>query len=458
MNRWTKVGCVLLLLSAGLGCGSGGGGAGNGPGSNPDARSTGDSAARSDVVGQQDQALPMDLPAPEVEVLTCAEACAGWQCGDAGGCACGSCAYPAECNVSTHLCECLPTCQDPFTGEQYECGDDGCGDVCGVCSRNGGQWRDPECKDHKCQCVPDCTGRVCGFDGCEGTCGDCGFAEGCSPDGKHCIGSDCYYPYGFPDLAWAQKIVTIAWGNGAHPGEALDVDANPDTCAPPGDCEAGLDNALSATGLDQLTPLLAGTSFDAALSSGKLVPLLVAADFSAGCKPFQLDVWPAAPVDPKETCDFQQAVCGYDLRFDMWDFWACHEGVALGESLVCDGKLKAGAPDNKGLLTLRAVEGANPSILLRGLRMAGDVVQSGDLLVIENGIFAAAILEDSLLYLIDVLSTSDSQKNALVSAVLAVAPDIDTDDDGVPDSYSFSLKFSTIPAKLSGEWKEDPNE
>jgi len=63
-----------------------------------------------------------------------------------------------------------------------ECGQDGCGGVCGVCPPG------VLCRKGKCDsapCEPDCAGRVCGDDGCEGSCGLCPYPDKC--DGGQCV-------------------------------------------------------------------------------------------------------------------------------------------------------------------------------------------------------------------------------------------------------------------------------
>ncbi len=74
------------------------------------------------------------------------------------------------------LCEddscCWPQCAD------RECGDDGCGGVCGVC-----EGHQAYCREGQCVCVPVCLERECGTDGCGGSCGDCPVYHVCSDDG-----------------------------------------------------------------------------------------------------------------------------------------------------------------------------------------------------------------------------------------------------------------------------------
>jgi len=67
---------------------------------------------------------------------------------------------------------CEPECEDK------NCGDDGCGGVCGECT--GPQ---DECQDGLCTCLPHCEGKECGEDGCGGVCGECAEGNSCNEDG-----------------------------------------------------------------------------------------------------------------------------------------------------------------------------------------------------------------------------------------------------------------------------------
>lgn len=71
---------------------------------------------------------------------------------------------------------CVPACN--FN----ECGDDGCGGLCGVCSN------EHTCSSGQCVlkqlCVPDCLGKLCGDDGCGGLCGVCQYPLMCGADNQ----------------------------------------------------------------------------------------------------------------------------------------------------------------------------------------------------------------------------------------------------------------------------------
>ncbi|HHW95951.1 MAG TPA: hypothetical protein PK329_07795 [Myxococcota bacterium] len=82
--------------------------------------------------------------------------------------------------------ECVPYCgpeDDP-----YECEDDGCGNLCGIC-----QYPKVLCsRERKCveYCKPECDGKECGTDGCTGYCGECQSNEVCNDEFK-CVLKDC---------------------------------------------------------------------------------------------------------------------------------------------------------------------------------------------------------------------------------------------------------------------------
>ncbi|OGR14565.1 MAG: hypothetical protein A2341_04890 [Deltaproteobacteria bacterium RIFOXYB12_FULL_58_9] len=71
-------------------------------------------------------ACPLDAGCVPMDV--CNELCAGVQCGELSGCDCGGCPTGYEC--ASHVCEeeCQRFC------DSRQCGGDGCGGSCGVCS------------------------------------------------------------------------------------------------------------------------------------------------------------------------------------------------------------------------------------------------------------------------------------------------------------------------------------
>jgi GH18 family chitinase len=117
---------------------------------------------------------PADYPAGWTAVscgATCTPDCSGLECGDDGcGGLCGTCGTNEECNGSQQCTSCTPSCGG------NECGDDGCGGSCGTCDAG------EVCNSGTCQttCTPSCTDKACGNDDCGGSCGTCGTGETCN--------------------------------------------------------------------------------------------------------------------------------------------------------------------------------------------------------------------------------------------------------------------------------------
>jgi hypothetical protein len=83
-------------------------------------------------------------------------------------------------NGKSATCDADPA--DPDCGGK-QCGDDGCGGICGDCPA----WN-YSCANGTCLCVPNCLGKECGDDLCGGECGICKADETCN-DGI-CNGCD----------------------------------------------------------------------------------------------------------------------------------------------------------------------------------------------------------------------------------------------------------------------------
>ncbi len=157
-----------------------------------------------------------------VQLAPCVPACDGIECGPDGcGGVCGQCLEGRDCVEGACLCpfgecwgECCQTnevcfenacCLSDCMGK--ECGDNGCGGVCGSCPPGKG------CKDDLCACpfeecggfccaedavcsnasccTPSCEGRECGPDGCSGLCGACSDLQQCLGGTCSCLFDNC---------------------------------------------------------------------------------------------------------------------------------------------------------------------------------------------------------------------------------------------------------------------------
>lgn len=109
--------------------------------------------------------------------IDCADTCIdadGDGYGSAGGA--GDTCLGTDCDDNDPT---LPQC------ENKQCGDNGCGGVCGECGPSS------VCNTaFECECVPVCDGKTCGDDGCGGSCGSCAVGEICDSLVWECCTAD----------------------------------------------------------------------------------------------------------------------------------------------------------------------------------------------------------------------------------------------------------------------------
>ncbi len=154
----------------------------------------------------------------ENHACVCVPDCAGKQCGDDGcGGVCGTCATSEFCNLA-QLCETTgPGCPDNADCTGQQCGPDPvCGTNCGDCAAG------ETCNaSGVCECVPQCVGKQCGDDGCGGVCGDCELGYYCASDFQ------CYLDAGPSEVCQStQTIVCGGWLDGNNlASSADDMDA-----------------------------------------------------------------------------------------------------------------------------------------------------------------------------------------------------------------------------------------
>ena len=419
------------------------------------------------------------------ESNACAEACTGKVCGDAADvadCSCGTCeegftctaegtcADAGDCTATcTDKCGTVDTCEcgdceagyyctadnacdcDAVTNcEGKECGDDGCEGNCGECNANS------VCEDGMCVCTPDCDGKECGADGCGGTCGDCG-DKICDADKKCQAKAEDCPPVDYEFSADTQKINQMEIGKGGHPGEALDVDNDPDTCAPADDCEGGLNNQLSGL-LKQLAQFVdADAEITTALDEGQIILLSENVGLATDGSVFTINMYIGEAVADKETCDFQADLCEYVAKPDSLDPITCLPHIMFDNATITDGKLFAGGADSVFKFAIPISEGIIFDVAASMATISGDYDENADPPAIVNGLIGGAVRKDKLMEAVDLIPedaglpvSAEMIKNLLD---MFVVPDVDTDDDGEPDAASIGVKFGTIPGTITG-WEE----
>jgi hypothetical protein len=248
----------------------------------------------------------------------------------------------------------------------------------------------------------------------------------------------------------AQKATTLTLGEGGQPGAGLDVDLDPTTCAPAGDCEAGIDNAMGVLASLLNPALVSGVETGATVTIAELV----SPKFDG--TPFTLNILSGLPdkaADP--LCDILTTTCPYVVLAESYGA-DCAPTLSTSTATLTGNTLVAGGPDEVFVLDLPISSSGPVKLFIVGGRIEAAVTfaeGTQDILTI-NGVVAGAIPKTSLL---DTVSQVDPEyfaplamEDVLNLIDTLVVEDIDLDEDGTPDAASVGIRIQTIPATLTG--------
>ena len=246
--------------------------------------------------------------------------------------------------------------------------------------------------------------------------------------------------------AQAIKFNSILIGDGGQPGEGIDLDDNPKTCAPASNCSAGINNALGALAG------LANPPFDKAVKDGSVTFVVEFKDFKQG--PVNLALY-AGKLDPGNVgCDSTKATCNYLVDIKMLDPQKCLALVLLPGQLAGD-LLSAGGKGTNFPIAIPLQPGVNLNVTIFGAKLVGKVGLSGGNVTSFDGILSGSVPKATLLAAIDALPEAGLPipKDG-IKAILdgAVDNDIDSDGDGKLDAASIALKVKGGAAKITGTY------
>jgi hypothetical protein len=238
------------------------------------------------------------------------------------------------------------------------------------------------------------------------------------------------------------KVTHLALGLGGHPGEALDVDGNSETCAPAADCSAGKDNALG------LISTFANPAIADAVQQGDVALVVSFEGHETGS--FLLGVYEAKPVG--WDCDWQSETCAYNLDSDSVNPITCLPVIAL--DATSDGAtVTAGGPGYLFPFSLPLAGGVSLEVVVHDTQLVASYQTDGNGNVTGfDGVLGGAISKAALYAAIDALPDEGLPiDKALILAVMeAVEADIDTDGDGVGDASSIGFTLEGIDAIAAG--------
>jgi hypothetical protein len=338
----------------------------------------------------------------------------------------GGCGTPAP---NTALCNDNNACTQSDT-----CTGGSCKGVTTVCNDNNPCTNDA--------CTPS---SGCVFSNADGvSCNDgddCTSTDLCA--GGSCKGSgkcDCV-PV-FSDQV--SKLTSILIGSGGKPGQGLDLDNNPATCAPSADCAGGINNSLGSLAGFANGPL------DDAVAGGSVTILLEYLKLQQG--PVDVALYLAKQDFTGPPCDAALMSCQYLVDPSLYVFPTCSPLVSLPGTLA-GNVLLAGGPGTNFPFSLPLSAGVDLNITIYGARIQGTVVITDGKVVSIDAILAGAVPKTSLLAAVEALPEEglpipkDGIKGILESVV---ENDIDSDGDGTKDAASIGLKIKGIQGVIVG--------
>ena len=322
---------------------------------------------------------------------------------------------------------------DDACTEADVCADGECGGATITCDD------DNPCTDDACNTAQGCffvdlDGVPCD-DGLECSTGDTCTLGSCEGDTSGCTCTPTFDPD-------AGKVTVLSIGASGHPGDGLDLDGDPATCAPEGDCSGGVHNALS---------ILAGLANDSLVGSVADGSLNLVFEF----KGLQQGSFTVAAytgeLDPANAgCDIQVGPCGWIVSGSVIDPDTCEPLVKLPATL--DGThLVAGGQDTVFPFSLPLGD-TLLTVTLVGIQLDGTVTLTDGQVTAFEGVLGGAIPKVSLLAAIDA-APDDAlplPKDTVKGFIDIIANDIDSSGDGTLDAVSLGLKLEGVDATIVG--------
>lgn len=238
------------------------------------------------------------------------------------------------------------------------------------------------------------------------------------------------------------KVFALALSSDGKPGSGLDVDGDPETCQPSGDCGGGVDNVLGP-----LSYVVNDAIVDS-LANGALAYVFDLSKARLDGTPFDLVIYDVARVG--DSCDFQSPDCEWRATQAGFD-GACQPYFAIDAARIEGSKLDAGGVDAVITLVVKLDETTNLPMTIAQARITADLTLEGGAITKLRGIIAGAVPKSQLIKAIQNLGDDVLPIDKTAAATLLdnlIENDIDLDRDGERDAVSIGLTFETVPGTL----------
>jgi hypothetical protein len=349
-----------------------------------------------------------------------------------------------DCDVATGDCTYTPhdeACNDadPCTTDDV-CSEGTCAGTPLVCDDDNPCTADACDDDGACTFTPLTDGEACD-DGSDCTAEDQCVAGACVGDTMGC--TLCPPEFANP----VNLIVTLQIGTDGKAGNGLDVDQDPETCAPTNKCEDGIDNQLASLAG------LANAQLAAAMADGVISILFEHLTPSFDGSAYTVGLYIGERVDG--SCDPATQTCDYQVLPESLST-ACDALIQYPDATITGDTLRAGGADASFTLSIPVMANLVLDLTLHNVQIEATVTTQDGVIVTMAGILGGAVIQDQVVAAVEVLPESvfdglPFDKNTILLMIPSLfKTDIDTDSDGVKDASSIGLKFTAVSATVTG--------
>jgi hypothetical protein len=259
------------------------------------------------------------------------------------------------------------------------------------------------------------------------------------------------------------KVTSFFIPGDGNAGSGLDLDANPETCSPPGDCSDGIDNAFGLLGS------VVNAAFQDALADGSLIYMIEfdGVDFTGAL--FTLRIYMAHLDNESELCTcedengedledcspWQTETCEYEIFQSNFDP-DCTVRVEFTNATISGNVLTAGGPGNLFIVNGYLMGGESIAFVIFNATIEATITTEigsfgAETISSMTGIVGGGVPKQLLQ---DALNGSDaipeSVKNLVNNYIEnQIQNDLDIDGNSVPDAASIGIRFTTIPGVIS---------
>lgn len=431
--------------------------------------------------------VPVSIACDDDDACTSIDFCVDSQCvgqeavvcaDDGDPCTTESCDQDTGCDSSATPCEdgndctadnCVEGvgCDYPLSEDGDECDD---GDACtdkeyceaGTCT-----------SDHFLNCDDD---NPCTNDSCDESLGcvhifntlGCDDGYSCTIDDVCAAGICAGFKWGCdncqPEISpHVNKVTSFFIPGDGNAGSGLDLDANPETCSPPGDCSDGIDNALGLLGST------VNAAFQDALVEGSLIYTIEFDGLNFTGDPFTMRIY-MAHLDNESalcTCEdengedienctpWQTESCEYEIFQSNFDP-DCAVRVEFTNASITGNVLTAGGPGNLFIVNGYLTGGEAINFVIFNATIEATITTGigsfgAETITSMTGIVGGGVPKQLIK---DALNGTDAIPQSVKILVTnyidnQILDDLDIDGNGVPDAASIGIRFTTIPGVIS---------